>query len=49
MNLKGSLTQVLISCGGCTYLKTSGIIKELQPSIEEDEDNFIYCNYVWLN
>ena len=46
MNLKGSLTQVLISCGGCTYLKTTGIIKELQPSIEEDEDNFIYCNYI---
>lgn len=47
MNLKGSLTQVLISCGGCTYLKTTGIIKELQSSIEEDEDNFIYCNYIF--
>lgn len=46
VNLKGSLTQALISCGDCAYLKTIGIIKELQPSIEEDEDNFIYCNYI---
>lgn len=46
VNLKGSLTQALISCGGCAYLKITGIIKELQPSIEEDEDNFLYCNYI---
>lgn len=45
VNLKGSLTQALISCGGCAYLKTTRIIKELQSSIEED-DNFIYCNYI---
>lgn len=46
MNLKGSLTQALINCGGCAYQKTTRIIKELQPSIEEDEDNFVYCNYI---
>lgn len=46
VNLKRSLTQALISCGGCAYLKTTRIIKELQSSIEEDDDNFIYCNYI---
>lgn len=46
VNLKGSLTQALIRCGGCAYLKTTRIIKELQSSIEEDDDNFIYCNYI---
>lgn len=46
VNLKGSLTQALINCGGCAYQKTTRIIKELQPSIEEDEDNFVYCNYI---
>ena len=46
VNLKGSLAQALISCGGCAYLKTTRIIKELQSSIEEDDDNFIYCNYI---
>lgn len=46
VNLKESLTQALISCGGCAYLKTTRIIKELQSSIEEDDDNFIYCNYI---
>ena len=46
VNLKGSLTQALISCGSFAYLETTGIIKELQPSIEEDEDNFVYCNYI---
>lgn len=46
VNIKGSLTQALISCGGCAYLKTTRIIKELQSSIEEDDDNFIYCNYI---
>lgn len=46
VNLKGSLTQALISCGGCAYLETTRIIKELQSSIEEDDDNFIYCNYI---
>ena len=46
VNLKGSLTQALIGCGSFAYLETTGIIKELQPSIEEDEDNFVYCNYI---
>lgn len=46
VNLKGSLTQVLINCGGCAYQETTKIIKELRPSIEEDEDNFVYCNYI---
>lgn len=46
VNLKGSLTQALINCGGCAYQGTTRIIKELQPSIEEDEDNFVYCNYI---
>ena len=46
VNLKGSLTQALINCGGCAYQETTRIIKELQPSIEEDEDNFVYCNYI---
>lgn len=46
VNLKGSLTQVLINCGGCAYHETTKIIKELRPSIEEDEDNFVYCNYI---
>lgn len=46
VNLKGSLTQALINCGGCAYHETTKIIKELRPSIEEDEDNFVYCNYI---
>lgn len=46
VNLKGSLTQALINCGGCDYQKTTEIIKELRPTIEEDEDNFVYCNYI---
>ena len=46
VNLKGSLTQALISCGSFAYLETTGIIKVLKPSIEEDEDNFVYCNYI---
>lgn len=46
VNLKGSLTQALINCGGCAHHETTEIIKELRPSIEEDEDNFVYCNYI---
>ena len=34
VNLKGSLTQALINCGGCAYHETTKIIKELRPSIE---------------
>lgn len=46
VNLKGSLTHALINCGGCAYQETTKIIKELQPTVEEDEDNFVYCNYI---
>lgn len=46
VNLKGSLTQALISCGGSDYQKTTEIIKELRPTVEEDRDGYVYCNYI---
>lgn len=46
VNLKGSLTQALINCGGCDYQKTTEIIKELRPTVEEDRDGYVYCNYI---
>lgn len=46
VNLKGSLTQALINCGGCDYQNTTEIIKELQPTVEEDRDGYVYCNYI---